>query len=374
MIHQSAEKTTPTEVAEVRQNTSRYDQEDIVATIKQTVCKGASDAQLRMFLEVCKHTGLDPFLKEIWFVAEKGIIMAGRDGYLRVANEHQMFDGIETRVERDDKMVPVKAVCTVWRKDRNHPTICEAYFNEYKAGGPVWSRYPSAMISKVAEVLALKRSFAINGVVSDVEMDATFTPDSGSREAQQEVVRAKLAGEMPMVSEERLIDLNFPRWNLPIVDPSIPGWQPPDGYVEQERPAKTSKSGKKLGATLIQIVQAFKPLKDRFQAIGKVEEYYGVLKAHGVEKSNGFADDDAGIAKARVCYKAMNLRVSEAEMFANACMVVQLPDAMERVMHEMVYTEKDGVKTFWKVIPNVDETDGPDRVWKKIQPSTEVGQ
>jgi hypothetical protein len=47
--------------------------------------------------------------------------MAARDGYLRVANENPQFDGMETRVERDDKNIPIKAVCTVWRKDRNHP-------------------------------------------------------------------------------------------------------------------------------------------------------------------------------------------------------------------------------------------------------------
>ena len=81
----------------------KYDQREMVETIKQTVCKGASDAQLKMFIEVCRTTGLNPFLKEIWYVAEKGIIMAGRDGYLRVANENPNFDGMETTVERGAK-------------------------------------------------------------------------------------------------------------------------------------------------------------------------------------------------------------------------------------------------------------------------------
>ena len=52
---------------------SRYDQPEMIATIKQTVCKGATDAQLRMFIEVCRRTGLDPFLREVWFVPEKSI-------------------------------------------------------------------------------------------------------------------------------------------------------------------------------------------------------------------------------------------------------------------------------------------------------------
>lgn len=153
-----------------RASVSRFEQREMIDVIKQTVCKGATDAQLKVFLEVCKSTGLDPFLKEIWYVAEKGLIMAARDGYLRVANENPQFDGIETRVERDNNKIPIKAVCTVWRKDRNHPTICEAYFNEYNKQSPVWKQYPSAMISKVAEVLALKRSFAIHGVVSEEEI------------------------------------------------------------------------------------------------------------------------------------------------------------------------------------------------------------
>src|SRR6516225_4872119 len=93
-----------------------FERREVIDTIRQTVCKGATDAQLQMFLEVCKRTGLDPFLKEISFVAERGIIMANRDGYLRVANQDPAFDGMETRVERDEWGMPIKAVCTVWRK------------------------------------------------------------------------------------------------------------------------------------------------------------------------------------------------------------------------------------------------------------------
>jgi phage recombination protein Bet len=141
-----------------------------IELLKSTICRGASDVQLQFFLQVCRRTGLDPFLKEVWYVAEKNLIMAGRDGYLRIANEHPAFDGIETRVERDKQGLPVKAVCTVWRKDRSHPTIAEAYYNEYVKLSPVWKQYPSAMIGKVAEVLALKRSFAINGVVTEEEI------------------------------------------------------------------------------------------------------------------------------------------------------------------------------------------------------------
>lgn len=167
---------------------------ETIETIKQTVCKGATDAQLKIFLEVCRVTTLNPFLREVWFVPSVGI-MAGRDGYLAIANRHPQFDGIETRVERDEKNVPIKAVCTVWRKDRAHPIICEAYYSEYRKSSGVWSQYPSAMISKVAEVLALKRSFAINGVVTEEEIGTGEPQPRGSAEA-------KITGEMPLVAPQ----------------------------------------------------------------------------------------------------------------------------------------------------------------------------
>ncbi len=159
-------------------------------TIRQTVCKGATDAQFHMFIEVCKRTGLDPFLKEIWFVPNVGV-MAGRDGYLRIANEHPMFDGMETRVERDENQIPIKATCSVWRKDRAHPITCEAFYNEYRKSSQVWQTYKSAMISKVAEVLALKRSFSINGVVTEEEIGNQ--EERGSMEAQREVMQRRIA-------------------------------------------------------------------------------------------------------------------------------------------------------------------------------------
>lgn len=281
---------------------SRYDEREYIETIKQTVCKGATDAQLRVFVEVCKSTGLNPFLKEIWYVAEKGLIMAARDGYLRVANEHPMFDGIETRVERDKDNRPIKAVCTVYRKDRNHPTICEAYFNEYNKQSPVWRQYPSAMIGKVAEVLALKRSFSINGVVTEEEIGE----QRGSREAQEQVAETKIkmltSGSTPEEAHEAVAE----------VVPTDEG--PPTEIEEQLREsikqakeAKAAKDGEEN--EFKRMLKAFQGLKERFADIGKSSEYYRVLGAHGIEHSNQFHK----FTDARACYKEMQILASDLE-------------------------------------------------------------
>ena len=251
------------------QAVTQWDAPEMIRTLKDTVCKGATDSQFRMFVEVCKNTGLNPFLKEIYFVPNVGV-MAGRDGYLRVANADTNFDGMETRVDRDEKNVPIKATCTVWRKDRSHPIICEAYYSEYRKSSQVWNTYPSAMISKVAEVLALKRSFAINGVVTEEEIGEQQV--TGSREAQAEVRDRKLTAinaippAGPALAPERIIELvNELEAPLPIPDPP----KAKSGTI-------TFDGLKKLGE-----------MKPAIRAItGTDALYYDALKVAGVAHAN----------------------------------------------------------------------------------------
>lgn len=296
-----------------KERASQYEDPQLIATIKATVCKGASDAQLRMFLEICKRTGLDPFLREIWFVAETGVIMAGRDGYLRVANEHPMFDGMETRVERTEQGIPIKAICSVWRKDRAHPITCEAFFNEYAKQSPVWRQYKSAMIGKVAEVLALKRSFSINGVVTEEEIGyAQDTPKDGKGWDVDGEQRAK------QVAEEKLAALNSgknyedisardERRELKMVESSFSTEEPsipPDRIVpppEPKPPFSMSKS-----------IEEFSKLK-KFAADNLGEKrgeeiYYTVLGRFGAEHSNQIK-----FAKpARECYRELANEIDAA--------------------------------------------------------------
>jgi phage recombination protein Bet len=268
------------------QSLNRFEQREVIDTIKQTVCKGATDAQLNMFLEVCKATGLDPFLKEIWYVAEKGIIMAARDGYLRVANEHPQFDGIETRVERNDNNIPIKAVCTVWRKDRAHPTICEAYYNEYNKQSPVWKQYPSAMISKVAEVLALKRSFAINGVVSEEEVGNEPIQSQGSREAQTAVRDRKLAeirqGQSPSAEPHTILD-------------------------DSGKPvAEAQHEGEAQPSTLDQILATFAQPKNIEPAFQQMRSVIDSIEYESIMRANGLGPgENRTVGKARKAFTAL---------------------------------------------------------------------
>ncbi len=163
---------------------------DQINTIKNTVAVGANDSELKMFLNIAAKYELDPFLREIWFagMGNRNTIITGRDGYLKIANRDPNFDGMKSDVvHAGDKFMKdgddvkhaynvqnrgpiVGAYAIVYRKDRKHPTYCFAPFNEYNKGVNVWRQYPSAMIIKVAETMALKRAFSISGLVTEEEI------------------------------------------------------------------------------------------------------------------------------------------------------------------------------------------------------------
>jgi phage recombination protein Bet len=179
----------------------------MVAVLRNTVAVGATDAEFAMFAEYCKATGLNPFKREIWFVKTKSYtnkngetvegkvqMMTGINGYLAIANKHPQFDGMETQVVRDTSDRIMKAICKVYRKDRSHPSVAEAYFNEYYqkswSGKPgIWDLKPTIMIAKVAKSIALREAFPqeLNGLYTEDEMPAEYAAKTVEVEAAKEL-------------------------------------------------------------------------------------------------------------------------------------------------------------------------------------------
>jgi phage recombination protein Bet len=172
---------------------------EMADTIKKTVAKGATDAEFEMFSRLAIKYGLDPFAKEIWCVSMGGggvTIMASRDGYLKAAQRDPDYRGLKSFVVREGDDFEIDAMsCSVRHKfglkrgailgawamathALREPVIVWAEFGEYNKSNGTWRQYPSAMIQKVAEVMALKRQFGINGLVSQEEIG---TAEEGSR-------------------------------------------------------------------------------------------------------------------------------------------------------------------------------------------------
>ena len=172
-----------------------YNSEQI-ELIKNTVAKGATNAELQMFIEFCKSTRLNPFKKEIWFIkSEKGGVqmMTGINGFLAIANNHPEFDGMEVSVNEEDGKI-ISATAKVYRKDRKYPSVATVYLSEYfkpsKFGNGMWEKMPRMMLQKVAKSVALREAFPqeLNGMYTQEEM-----PDEYAIEQQ----------EMPQIAEKK---------------------------------------------------------------------------------------------------------------------------------------------------------------------------
>ena len=184
---------------------TNYNKEQ-VELIKNTVAKGATDDELKMFLYLAKQYNLDPFKNEIWFVKYNGKtnIMTSRDGYLKYAQMNDEFEGLISFVVREGDEFEIDAaeykikhkfgakrgpILGAWaRCDRKgkKPFIAYVDFQEYNKKNNTWNTYPSAMIQKVAEVFVLKRAFGINGLVTKEEIDAGEVNDIDSQIIEHE--------------------------------------------------------------------------------------------------------------------------------------------------------------------------------------------
>ena len=62
--------------------------------LKDTICKGASEAENELFVDACKRTGLDPFMRQIFAVKrwdsklkrDAMSVQTGIDGYRLIAD------------------------------------------------------------------------------------------------------------------------------------------------------------------------------------------------------------------------------------------------------------------------------------------------
>ena len=178
--------------------------------VRNFICKEATIAECRIFLETCKQYHLNPFAKEAYLIHydnkngdTASTIVLGKTCYMKMAEAHPQYDGFEAGVivmdeaageliHREGSIVYqgetlVGGWAKTYRKDRSRPFYEEVNFSEYDTKKSLWVTKPATMIRKVALVHTLREAFpaTFGGLIDESEVPVDAEADFRELSAEE---------------------------------------------------------------------------------------------------------------------------------------------------------------------------------------------
>lgn len=164
------------------------DQSKMLECLKATAFKGpASNEQIMALCIVADQYKLNPWTKEIYAFPDKQnsiVPVVGVDGWARIINEHDQFDGME--FEQDDE----KCTCIIHRKDRAHPVEVTEYMDECKRNTGPWGTHPRRMLRHKAMIQCSRLAFGYAGIYDQDEAERIVEAVASEPPYQEPIKRA----------------------------------------------------------------------------------------------------------------------------------------------------------------------------------------
>lgn len=178
--------------------------------VRNFICKEATIAECRIFLETCKQYHINPFTKEAYLIHydnkngdTASTIVLGKTCYMKMAEAHPQYDGFEAGVivfvpevgeliHREGSIIYkgeelVGGWAKTYRKDRSRPFYEEVNFSEYDTKKSLWVTKPATMIRKVALVHTLREAFpaTFGGLIDESEVPVEAEADFRELSAEE---------------------------------------------------------------------------------------------------------------------------------------------------------------------------------------------
>ncbi len=146
----------------------------LMATLKATVFKNATDDELLALVVVSNEYRLNPLTKEIYAFPAKGggiVPVVSIDGWVSMVNHHQAMDGMEfEEIYEEGKLTAT--TCKLWRKDRSRPIAVTEHLSECKRNTEPW-KMEHRMLRHKALMQCARYAFGFSGVTDEDEAAET---------------------------------------------------------------------------------------------------------------------------------------------------------------------------------------------------------